>query len=137
MSGRAVQDLEGLRCLVAQWADVWGLPGLERRVEITFSSRFRSTLGLYFPSTGEIRLAAFLLTGPPALLRETLCHEAAHAALYELRGRVPKPHGFEWRVLMLAVGFEPRARFPDSLPPAAPAAAEKHDLCQQKERPCD
>jgi predicted SprT family Zn-dependent metalloprotease len=53
-----------------------------------------------------------LLTGPPELLREALCHEAAHAAVYELHGRVPRPHGREWRDLMQTAGFEPRTRMP-------------------------
>jgi predicted SprT family Zn-dependent metalloprotease len=57
-----------------------------------------------------MRVAAFLLGAPDQLLHEVLCHEAAHAAVYELHGRGPKPHGLEWRKLMVAAGFEPRVR---------------------------
>jgi hypothetical protein len=113
----AAQDLEEFRRLLAPWAETWGLAGLEHRLEITFSSRFRSSLGRCVPSTGKIRLAEFLLTGPPAVLREVLCHEAAHAAVHELHGRGPRPHGPEWRMLMRAAGFEPRVKLPADLLP--------------------
>jgi predicted SprT family Zn-dependent metalloprotease len=59
------------------------------------------------------------LTGPPGVLREALCHEAAHAAVYEIHGRGPKPHGSEWRALMRAVGFAPRTKVPMDLLPDA------------------
>ena len=124
--------------MLAPWAAAWDLPGLELRVEIAFSARFRSSLGRCAPATGEIRLAAFLQEGPSALLREALCHEAAHAAAYELHGRGPRPHGPEWQALMRAAGFEPRARIPAELLPdvpgrrAGPARVWKHrcPVCQ-------
>jgi predicted SprT family Zn-dependent metalloprotease len=93
--------------------------GLERRLEVTFSGRFRRSLGRCVPAAGEIRLAAFLLAGTQAVLWEALCHEAAHAAVYELYGRGPAPHGEEWRALMRAAGFQPRVRVPASLLPDA------------------
>lgn len=102
---------------MAPWAEAWSVAGLEHRLNITFSSRFRTSLGRCAPRAGEIRLAAFLLTGPPAVLREALCHEVAHAAVYELHGIGVKPHGAEWRTLMMTAGFEPRARLPESLVP--------------------
>lgn len=117
MLDSADQDQSGLRRLLAQWAETWNLAGLDQRLEITFSPRFRTSLGRCSPGTGEVRLATFLLTGPPAVLCEALCHEAAHAAVHELHGRGPKPHGPEWRALMQAAGFEPRARLPASLLP--------------------
>jgi predicted SprT family Zn-dependent metalloprotease len=113
----AAQELLDLRRLLAQWSEVWEVLGLEQRLEVTFSGRFRRSLGRCVPAAGEIRLAAFLLTGPPAVLCEALCHEAAHAAVYELYGRGPTPHGEEWRALMRAAGFEPRAKVPASLLP--------------------
>ena len=103
------------RVRIKRWAAVWSLPGLEDRVSVTFSRRFRSSLGRCAPSSGEIRLAAFLQDGPRALLIEALCHEAAHAAVHELHGHGPKPHGAEWRVLMQAAGYQPRARVPAAL----------------------
>ena len=105
----------GYHVRLKRWAALWSLPGLEDRVSVTFSRRFRSSLGRCAPSSGEIRLAAFLQDGPRALLIEALCHEAAHAAVYELHGPGPKPHGPEWRVLMQAAGYQPRARVPAAL----------------------
>ncbi len=43
---------------------------------------------------------------------EVLCHEAAHAAVYERYGTNCQPHGEEWQHLMEAAGFEPRVRIP-------------------------
>ena len=106
---------EDLDALLAHWAVLWNLPGLEDRLAVSFSRRFRRSLGRCAPASGEIRLAAFLQGGPPELLTEALCHEAAHAAVHELHGRGPKPLGVEWRELMRAAGFEPRARVPAAL----------------------
>ena len=100
---------------MAGWCARWGLPGFERALTITFSRRFRSRLGRCTPASREIRLAAFLVDAPVALLAEVLCHEAAHAAVYELHGSGLKPHGSEWKRLMQQVGFEPRVRFPAAL----------------------
>lgn len=97
---------------IARWVDLWGLPGLGQRLRVVFSSRFRTSLGRCFPSTGEVRLASFLLEGPDDLLREALCHEVAHAAVYEKFRRRVKPHGEEWRALMRAAGYQPRVRIP-------------------------
>lgn len=126
-----------LRPLIARWGALWDLPGLEDRVAISFSTRFRTSLGRCAPASGEIRLAAFLLDGPGGLLCEALCHEAAHAAVHELHRRRPKPHGPEWRGLMEAAGFEPRARIPAVLleglvPPATrrrPAWEHRCPVC--------
>ncbi len=102
----------GLNSQLAGWSVLWGLPGFEKRLELTFSRRFRISLGRCASAVGEIRLAAFLREGPAELLTEALCHEAAHAAVHALHGRGPKPHGREWKELMRVAGFEPRARIP-------------------------
>jgi len=120
---------DALRRRIDGWADVWGVPGLEARVDVSFSRRFRTSLGRCYPASREVRLAAFLLDGPDALLQETLCHELAHAAVYELHGRSARPHGREWRELMRVAGFEPRARVPaallDGVAPALTRGAQK------------
>ena len=103
------------RAQLQRWATLWHLPGLEDRVSVSFSHRFRSSLGRCAPGSGEIRLAAFLQKASPELLTEALCHEAAHAAVHELHGRGPKPHGLQWQTLMRAAGYEPRARIPSVL----------------------
>jgi SprT protein len=102
---------------LADWCAQWGLPGFERALTVTFSRRFRSALGRCAPASREIRLAAFLLDGPAVLLAEVLCHEAAHAAAYEIHGARVKPHGPEWKRLMEQVGFAPRVKFPAALLP--------------------
>lgn len=111
-------QLEGLSEQLAKWAHGWGVPSLEARLRIVFSSRFRSALGRCTPSVREVRLSSLLLEGPGDLLREVLCHEAAHVAVYELHGAGVRPHGAEWRELMRSAGYEPRARIPLSLLPA-------------------
>jgi len=105
---------------LAGWCARWGLPGFEQELAITFSRRFRSALGRCAPASREIRLAAFLLDAPAELLAEALCHEAAHAAAYELHGSGLKPHGAEWKRLMRQAGFKPRVRFPAALLPDDP-----------------
>jgi SprT protein len=94
------------------WGARWSLVGLEERIRISFSSRLRTSLGRCVPVRGEIRVASFLLTGPPGILHEVLCHEAAHVAAAELHGPRVRPHGREWKALVAAAGFEPRVRIP-------------------------
>jgi len=105
-----VEELQGLQSSLEHWAALWGVTGLEERLTITFSRRLRSSLGRCSPVNGEVRLAAFLLDSPRELLDEVVCHEAAHAAVYELHGRRVKPHGHEWKGLMQGAGYEPKAR---------------------------
>jgi predicted SprT family Zn-dependent metalloprotease len=96
--------------LIAPWCETWGVPDLPARLRVTTSARFRSSLGRCNPVTGEVRIASFLLAGSSEILHETVCHEVAHAAVFELHGRRVRPHGKEWKALMRAAGFEPRAR---------------------------
>ena len=117
MMAEAADPLAPYRELLAGWAESWGVPGLDRRLDIAFSGRFRSSLGRCAPAKGEIRLARCLLTGPTELLREALCHEAAHAAVHRLHGPRVRPHGREWRALMRTAKYEPRARLPAHILP--------------------
>jgi predicted SprT family Zn-dependent metalloprotease len=96
--------------LIVPWCEKWGVPDLPTRLRVTSCSRFRSSLGRCNPVTGEVRIASFLLAAPSDILHETICHEVAHAAVFALHGRHARPHGREWRALMLAAGFKPRAR---------------------------
>ncbi len=108
--------------LVAEWAARWGTPGLESRLSVEVSTRLRTSLGLCTPAQTRLRIASFLLEAPSALLYEVLCHEAAHAAVYELHARRVRPHGSEWKALMKLAGYTPRVRIPatelEDLPPA-------------------
>ncbi len=93
-----------------RWCSAWGVAGLADDLRVITSTRLRTSLGLCVPARRELRIASFLLAGPPELLLEVVCHEAAHAAVYELHGRCARPHGVEWRALMKAAGYAPRAR---------------------------
>jgi predicted SprT family Zn-dependent metalloprotease len=97
--------------LIAEAATAWSLPAL-REISIVTSGRLRTSLGLFDPRRRQIRLAAFLETASPALYREVVLHELAHAAVHLAHGRVPRPHGSEWRGFMNAVGLRPRVRLP-------------------------
>jgi len=97
---------------IGRWTAIWGLPGFEKRLRITVSTRLRTSLGRCSPDRNEIRIAAFVADSPDRLLNEVLCHEAAHAVAHELHGPRIRPHGSEWRGLMECAGFEPRARIP-------------------------
>ena len=85
----------------------------------------RVSLGRCLASQGEIRIAQFLLNGPPGLLEEVLCHEVAHAAAAAKFGARIRPHGTEWRDLMRDAGFEPRTRIPDTELPHDTLAATR------------
>ena len=102
-----------LYAMITVWSRVWNVPRLGERVRIEFSRRFTSSIGRYDLRSKTIRLAHWLLEHDSRLLREVLCHEAAHAAAYEAHGRRCRPHGDEWKRLMRAAGFEPRVRLPE------------------------
>ena len=109
---------------LTEWARVWNLPALPESVRVEFSPRIRRSLGRCHSRKGIIRLnPALLSVGPDgkddheALLREVLCHEAAHVAAYLLHGAV-RPHGPEWGGLMRAAGYSSRARMDPSTLPA-------------------
>lgn len=61
-------------------------------------------------STGVVRVSRHLVTaGTPAMLRDTLLHELAHALAYQRHGRRAMNHGPLWRAVAREVGAEPRA----------------------------
>ena len=93
-----------------QWAVVWGISDLAGRVRVEPGRRLRRSLGRCRPVSGQIQLLPALFEPENIeLLREVVCHEAAHAAAHLLHGRV-RPHGREWKALMIAAGYEPRTR---------------------------
>lgn len=97
---------------VAKLGEGWGLPRLGSEVSINVSTRMRVSLGRCAPGMGVIRIASFLLDGPPALLEEVLAHELAHVATARLHGPGCRPHGVEWRALMREAGHDPRPTIP-------------------------
>lgn len=111
------------REILAPWCRLWQVPGLKDQLQLSVSARLRTSLARCMPARRQIRIASFLLDASPALMREVLCHEAAHAAVAELHPDYTRPHGAEWRSLMRTAGFEPRTRVPAS---AARPPGERH-----------
>jgi len=112
--------VETHRTAVERWLGVWSVPELAQETTVEWSSRMTSSLGRSHPRTGVVRVAAYLQKAETALVEEVLCHELAHVAAYAIHGeRLRTPHGPEWKQLMRAVGYEPRARLriPDGLAP--------------------
>ena len=102
---------------LSAWAAAWGVPDLPARVRIVFSQRLQSSLGRCAPNAGLIRLNPGLLDGAPEVLREVVCHEAAHVATWLLYGRRARAHGPEWKELMQRAGYEPRVRWAEAAVP--------------------
>ena len=92
-----------------KWTRMWGLPGLERAVDVSFSTRLKHSLGRCTPATGRIVLNDSLRVGSKARLADALCHELAHVAAFMLHGRAVQAHGDEWSQLVADAGFKPRA----------------------------
>jgi predicted SprT family Zn-dependent metalloprotease len=102
---------------LADWAAEWRVSDLPSRVSIVFSARLQSSLGRCAPHAGVIRLNPGLLDGDPGVLREVVCHEAAHVATWLLHGREARAHGREWKDLMRLAGYEPRVRWSEAAIP--------------------
>ena len=109
---KAAELPQSLQEAAGRWAEVWKCPGLEKRTEISFSSRFRGGLGRAYLKRRRVTLSTRLLNEEREFLEEALCHELAHIAVAELNNQRRRPHGPEWKELMRAVGFEPRTRIP-------------------------
>ena len=95
---------------LAEWSETWGIPRLASHVEIEIGRRLRTSLGRCHTHTGKIQIHPALLREPEPILREVVCHEAAHVAVGLLHGRRVRPHGREWATLMHTAGYAPRAR---------------------------
>jgi predicted SprT family Zn-dependent metalloprotease len=111
--------VDGALQQVAELGALWGVPHLADRVTITFSRRLTSSLGHCMPREGRLTIADRLRDGPADLLAEVVAHEAAHAAAFLLHGPRRRPHGPEWKALMVRAGFPPRRLLdvPDTLRP--------------------
>ena len=102
-----------------EWAAIWRTGDLTGRVQIEPGRRLRRSLGRCHPTSGQVRIHPALFEPENAeLLREVVCHEAAHAAVHLLHGRKVRPHGPEWKHLMISAGYASKARMdPNRLPP--------------------
>lgn len=99
-----------LRDDLHRWCCLWNVESLVSEMSVTISRRMTSSLGRASFRRKSIGLQHTLLD-PTAtqLLREVLCHEAAHLAAYQLHGMKIRPHGSQWRELLTAAGYPPRA----------------------------
>ncbi|HEY2772666.1 MAG TPA: SprT-like domain-containing protein [Candidatus Binatia bacterium] len=95
-----------------RWLRHWGADSLVGALKVEFSPRLRRAFGRCYQQQKIIRLTASLRDSQSHLFEEILCHEAAHAAVYELHGDAARPHGEQWEELMRVAGFEPRVRIP-------------------------
>jgi len=114
-NGRDVRVPTSSDAWLSAWGIAWGITDLPSRVRIEYSYRLRRSLGRCFPAQGFIRLHHGLQDVQEAVLREVICHEAAHIATWTLYEGRSKSHGSEWRDLMLRAGYQPRARWVDPL----------------------
>jgi len=103
---------EALGRVIRETFERWHLPqNLAESVTVEFSQRLRSSLGVCYPKRLLIRLHPFLAQPENTdLLREVLCHEAAHIGAEVRAGRRVQPHGPEWRDLVRQCGYEPKRR---------------------------
>jgi predicted SprT family Zn-dependent metalloprotease len=99
------------------------VPELAATLRVEFSPRLKRAFGRCYQEDRLIRLTPSLLDTQSHLLAEILCHEAAHAAVFERHGGGAMPHGNEWEDLMRMVGFEPRVRIPVVVETAAKTGA--------------
>lgn len=107
-------------------AGVWRAPVLTQDTTVEFSTRMTKSLGRCVPGRHVIRLRDDLRDGPAELIREVLCHEAAHIVAHERWGADAAPHGPEWRALVTEAGYAPRRLYPRGHPPpAVPSASPR------------
>lgn len=120
-----------------RWLARWGTPALASSLRIEFSPRLRRAFGRCYQDERLIRLTPSLLDTQSHLLAEILCHEAAHAAVYERHGALARPHGEEWEEMMRIAGFEPRVRIPVAVRNTAAEPARDRVLYLHRCPVCD
>jgi len=86
----------------------WKVSGL-RTLKVVANPALTRTVARYIPATRTVEFKVALATRPDAEQREALCHEAAHAVVWDRFGQAAKPHGREWAQLVQTAGFEPVA----------------------------
>jgi predicted SprT family Zn-dependent metalloprotease len=109
----------GLAPIVDEAVELWG-DAVLRDVTISFSKRMRRSAGRALPATAVVRLHAALADDYSHLLREVVLHELAHVVVYARYGRRARPHGNEWKALMVEAALQPRTCLPAGSLPAPP-----------------
>ena len=118
---------------IRKWCSIWGVPALADTVSVRANARLRSSIARLVVSDRCVELGP-LFFAASVNHREVLCHELAHAAVRLKYGRRIRPHGPEWRDLVRAVGFEPRARHPGLR--LLPSAEEQPQWTRRYEHRC-
>ena len=99
-----------IKTWLEEWATLWGTGDLVGKVHVAPDRRIRRSLGRCHSRSGRIRLHPALFEPENVdVLREVVCHEAAHAAAYVLHGGKVRPHGAEWKQLVTDAGYTPVA----------------------------
>lgn len=111
-----------------EWGSIWGVPQLAAGLRVVFSPRLTRTLGRCTPHAGSIRLNPCLQIASIDVLREVVCHEAAHVAVWMLRRAAERPHGDHWRALVRLIGYEPSARLTVAVGPSPRGRARRESL---------
>lgn len=119
-------------------AKLWRYPRIAK-LQIAVNNRLSSTVARCVRGADIIELSPAAAKQGARMLREIVCHEAAHSVVWERHGRAARPHGIEWRALVRAAGFEPRAtlvRCGGRRRPATDRAAFRHvcPVCQFSKR---
>jgi len=105
---------ESARECLSSLGVLWKIESLEDRVTVKYSERMVRSLGNCRPEAALIRLNKILAHARnKKIFREVLCHEAAHAAVFLLYGKRCRPHGPEWRSLILTAHYKPRTKIPE------------------------
>lgn len=99
-----------MRRWIRKWTRLWGCPELGQIARVSFDRSLKRSLGRARLARDEVILHESLRMAPDEVLREVLCHEMAHLATHRLHGAAVRPHGAEWRDLVSAAGYPPRAR---------------------------
>lgn len=108
-------NVPDIQTWIAEWSALWQTGDLTERVRIEPGRRIRRSLGLCQQASGRVQIHPALFEPENAgLLREVVCHEAAHVAVHLLHGRKARPHGLEWKRLMVRAGYSPKARMDPS-----------------------
>ena len=103
---------DNLNQIVRDLCHIWDHPDISAEVQIFYSHRLRTSLGLADPINKQIKLNPCLQQAEDKLVESVICHELAHIITFNRFGRRAKPHGHQWRLLMIAAGVEPRTTHP-------------------------
>jgi SprT-like family len=124
MEFRGLPPICQLTDRILHWSRLWGVGHLHTFVDIRYHRRLTRCVGKCYPATGLIWLSVPLLQEFPDELLPTLCHEAAHVAVYLTYGLGRRPHGSEWQALMRQAGYDAARTFkrPPAIPPCASSA---------------